>query len=113
MKFLDGADISGNSVAIQSFPRSGNTWLRKIMENITGVFSGSDMSFDVTIECMGSGFIGEEIDPKDNLCWFTKTHWPTESPGNLSKFPANKSISIARNPLEVIASAARMSATSS
>lgn len=42
--FLD-SEISmiGNRVAFASYPRTGNSFLRKILENITGVFTGSDM----------------------------------------------------------------------
>jgi hypothetical protein len=42
-KFLDTkVDMMGNRVVLASFPRSGNSFLRKIIEQITGVFSGSD-----------------------------------------------------------------------
>jgi hypothetical protein len=43
-KFLDSkVNMVGNRVAFASYPRTGNSFLRKILENITGVFTGSDM----------------------------------------------------------------------
>ena len=44
--FLDGTVpiVSGfEHVAFQSIPRSGNTFLRRYLEMITGVFTGNDM----------------------------------------------------------------------
>jgi hypothetical protein len=44
-KFLDSkVDMTGNRVCFTSFPRTGNTFLRKIIETVTGVFTGSDMN---------------------------------------------------------------------
>ena len=44
-RFLDKSeDMRGNMVAFQSFPRCGNTFLRRFLENITGVFTGADMN---------------------------------------------------------------------
>jgi len=43
-KFLDSkVNMSGNRVAFASYPRSGNSFLRKMIEQITGVFTGSDV----------------------------------------------------------------------
>lgn len=43
-KFLDSkVRMEGSRVAFASYPRTGNSFLRKILENITGVFTGSDM----------------------------------------------------------------------
>ena len=38
--FLDGEKIE--QVFFASFPRSGNTWLRKLLEVITGIITGAD-----------------------------------------------------------------------
>ena len=43
LKFLDGEDIDGDRVCYQSFMRSGNTFLRKYLELILGVPTGSEM----------------------------------------------------------------------
>jgi len=48
-KFLDKKlDMVGDRVALASYPRTGNSFLRKILEQITGVFTGSDMPLDIT-----------------------------------------------------------------
>jgi len=42
LRFLDGADMSKNSVVFQSWPRSGNSMLRRYIETVTGIFTGAD-----------------------------------------------------------------------
>jgi hypothetical protein len=50
IKFLDKkCDLIGNRVTLATYPRTGNSFLRKILEQITGVFTGSDMSLNLTI----------------------------------------------------------------
>jgi len=41
-RFLDGRTKPGNKVAFVSFPRSGNSFLRKYLDKLTGVTTGSD-----------------------------------------------------------------------
>ena len=49
LRFLDASvDMTGNRVAFQSFVRSGNTFLRRFIEQITGVYTGSDMHVTYT-----------------------------------------------------------------
>lgn len=51
LKFLDSkVNMIGNRVCFASFPRTGNTLLRKILESITGVFTGSDMPLIKTMQ---------------------------------------------------------------
>jgi len=33
-----------------SYPRSGNSFLRKYLQNITGIATGSDMTLELNIE---------------------------------------------------------------
>ena len=42
--FLDGAQIKSNKIGFCSFPRSGNTFLRKYFQLLTGIPTGSDNS---------------------------------------------------------------------
>ena len=49
LRFLDGARIGTDKIALQSFPRSGNTLTQRCLETITGVYTGSDMPIDVTL----------------------------------------------------------------
>ena len=93
--------------------RSGNSFLRRIIEQITGVFSGSDMNWDITIQMLYAGLLGEETVSTDNLCWVTKTHWPMESPLGAKKFPAEKCFSIVRNPIDLLPSFALLFITMS
>jgi len=47
--FLNGkVDMTGNRIAMQSFARSGNTFLRRYLEQITGVYTGADMNIKET-----------------------------------------------------------------
>ena len=43
-RFLDGQPNKSQKVAFCSFPRSGNTFLRRYMELITGITTGADNS---------------------------------------------------------------------
>ena len=44
--FLDGQPNKSNKVALASFPRSGNTFLRKYCEMLTGIHTGSDFNIE-------------------------------------------------------------------
>jgi hypothetical protein len=45
-KFLDGSVPVNNKICYSSHPRSGNTFLRKYFESVTGISTGSDISLD-------------------------------------------------------------------
>ena len=85
-------------------PRTGNSFLRRILELITGTYTGSEMNMDLTVEHMTGYLAGESTVSHDNLCWVTKTHWPMESPTGAIKFSAQKCISIVRNPIDMMPS---------
>ena len=42
-RFLDGEDMKGNTLSLSSFPRTGNSFMRRFIEEISGIFTGSDM----------------------------------------------------------------------
>ena len=65
-----------DAISYTSYPRSGNTMLRKYLENITGIATGSDqiMKFTLNVSLQYQGFKGESI-VKDR-CWINKTHYP-------------------------------------
>ena len=48
-RFLDGQPIKSNKIAFCSFPRSGNTFLRRYMEMLTGVTTGADNTLHVSV----------------------------------------------------------------
>ena len=49
LKFLDGDDMRGSMVALQSFECSGSFLLSRFLEIITGVHTGSDMDLNITL----------------------------------------------------------------
>jgi len=53
--------MKGNVVCLASFPRSGNSFLRKLLETITGVFTGSDFSIRDTLPLQHQGMLGEQV----------------------------------------------------
>lgn len=42
-RFLDGASMEGKQVGFTSFPRSGNSFLRRTIEQLTGITTGATM----------------------------------------------------------------------
>lgn len=105
-KFLDKKSLLlGNRVALASYPRTGNSFLRKTLEQITGVFSGSDMHLDLTITLQQQGMLGEQT--VDNSCWIVKTHFPIND-NPTQAFDADKIIYITRHPVDVIPSQASL-----
>ena len=103
-RFLDGSvNLAGDRVAFQSMVRSGNTFLRRYLEEITGVFTGADMGIAHTFFEAQFGFLGQNTTCDSNRVWITKTHYPQDIPDG-TPFTANKMIVIARNPIDVIPS---------
>jgi len=91
------------AISYTSYPRSGNTFLRKYLENITGIATGSDMfmKFTLNTTLQFSGFKGEGI-VKDNV-WSNKTHFPFRTPMD-RKYDSKLIILAVRNPLDVAVS---------
>ena len=49
MRMLDGTPIpDGQKVAFNTFPRSGNTFLRRFLDTITGIHTGENMPLSMT-----------------------------------------------------------------
>jgi len=100
-RFLDGSPNKSNKIAFASFPRSGNTFLRKYSEMLTGVQTGADNTLDVNIALQMQKMKGEDI--VDDTVWIVKTHSPWCMP-YAPPFKANKIMVIVRNPIDVIMS---------
>lgn len=100
-RFLSGTHPA--SISYTSYPRSGNTFLRKYLENITGVATGSDqlMKFTLNVALQYSGFKGEGI-VKDKV-WINKTHFPFRTPMD-KEYNSEAVILAVRNPLDVFVS---------
>ena len=98
---MDNSSNTTNKVAFSSFPRSGNTFLRKYFELLTGVQTGADNTLHTNVTLQMSGMKGEDI--VDDTVWIIKTHSPWCMPF-APPFKANKNIVVVRNPLDVIIS---------
>ena len=94
----------GGKVALASFPRSGNSMTRGLLEEFSGIRSGSDfldMSLAKAYNVMGEGRVDDSV-------WFIKTHWPNK-PGPPSRI--SRAVVIVRNPLDVLVSWFNLMAT--
>lgn len=96
-RYLDGQPNKSQKIAFCSFPRSGNTFLRKYLELLTGIQTGADNTLDVNVFLQMMGMKGEET--TDDTVWVVKSHSPWIMPF-APVFHANKLIIIVRNPLE-------------
>jgi hypothetical protein len=103
--FLDGKPITGDKVAYMTYPRSGNTFLRKYLELITGVTTGSEVEASV----WHLPLIGENI--VDDSVWVIKSHGPIARVRTAEDFDMNKIIVLMRNPFAVIISMVHMCQT--
>ena len=102
-RFLDNkVDMDGNRVSFVSFPRSGNSFLRRFIEMITGVVTGSDIGLEITFNLQVCGLMGEGHCNEDNV-WITKSHSCLDTQFS-PIFGANKMFLLMRNPLDVIPS---------
>jgi hypothetical protein len=105
-KFLDGQPIEPNHINFSSFPRSGNSFLRRFIEQISGLSTGSAWGIHSGTILQVSGFAGEAY-TSDHV-WVVKTMHPMIMPQGLVKgtvpYNANKSIVCVRNPLDVFPS---------
>ena len=86
-------------VGLVSFPRSGSTLMRLLLEQRTGLCTGSDGSlvWPLVFRLRGYGLRGEgRVD-----CWCVKSHWPERRGRHLRVAAA---VLIARNPFDAIES---------
>lgn len=96
-------------VALVSYPRSGNSFLRKLLESSTGIITGSDSRTNRPLcsSLLQCGFRGEGV--VDNSVWVVKTHFP-ERMGYLH-FNAHGIILLVRNPFDALESYFHMGMT--
>jgi hypothetical protein len=96
-----------------SYPRSGNTLVRSLLERTTGLVTGSDTRPDRSLSkelAEQHGLIGEGVTSSRRVK-FVKTHWP-ERVGN-QVFVGHCAIVLVRNPYDAIDSYWNMNATKS
>ena len=87
MSFRD----SGTPVALVSWPGSGNSWVRLLLESTTGIYTGG---VDCDFSYYAAGMIGEGI--VSNNVIVVKSHWEPPT-WNFT----NKILYIVRNPFDV------------
>jgi hypothetical protein len=111
-RFLDGKNIDGWHTGFTSFPRSGNSMLRRHLEMLTGVISGSDIDLFLCVDLQSMSLYGEShVGSEDNLTWITKGHYPIWIFGTEPKFVCNKQICLVRNPIDNFVSYSLLAST--
>jgi hypothetical protein len=105
-RFLDGEDMAGWHTTFTSFPRSGNSFLRRMLEDISGIFTGSDNEVLHTLDLQSMGLYGENhIGCEESRVWITKSHYPWKLQDAYGRherqFTANRQICLIRNPLDI------------
>ena len=80
--------------------------MRRFIEQVTGVATGSDKAISECFDELLMGLIGSGHTADEKSVWMTATHYPFGT-GDEAKFSASKSICVVRNPLDVIASYAQ------
>ena len=90
----------GERIALASYPRSGNTMVRKLLEEITGIFTGSDTRGGRAMADMlkGYGLVGESNCTRQ--AWIIKTHFPERL--GWMRFPVRRAILLVRHPINAI-----------
>jgi hypothetical protein len=101
--------VSHDRVVLVSYPRSGNSYLRRLLESHTGIVTGSDSRTNRPLcsSLLRCGFRGEGI--VDSSVWVVKSHYP-ERMGYL-KFASQRVILLVRNPWDAIESYFHMGLT--
>ncbi|TDH73416.1 hypothetical protein CCR75_009237 [Bremia lactucae] len=108
-RWLQPGELDGERVAIVSYPRCGNSLMRGLLEDITGVYTGCDTRPDRSLskDLQQYGMKGEGV--VDDSVWFVKTHFPERV--GYKEFSAKKAILVVRNPWDAIDSYFNMTLT--
>lgn len=100
LRFLAPKDTTNGKTLLVSYPRSGNTLLRNLLERLSGIVTGSDnrpdrkLSRDLAVK---HNLIGEGV--TNTRIQVLKTHYP-ERPGFRAK--GKRAILLVRNPYDAI-----------
>ncbi|KAF0684064.1 Aste57867_23985 [Aphanomyces stellatus] len=110
-RWLAPGEHNGEHIALVSYPRSGNSLMRGLLESVTGVYTGCDTRPDrsLSVELQKFGMKGEGV--VDESVWFVKSHYPERS-GYLP-VTIQKAILVVRNPWDSINSYFNMTLTNS
>jgi hypothetical protein len=109
LRWLAPGERGGERVAIVSYPRSGNSLMRGLLETLTGVYTGCDTRPDRSLsqELQQYGMKGEGV--VDESVWFVKSHFPERV--GWKPFAVRKAIVVVRNPWDAIDSYFNMTLT--
>ena len=101
--------LQQEKVVLVSYPRSGNSFLRQLLEKRTGIVTGSDSRTNRTLSAalLRCGFKGEGV--VDSSVWIIKSHYP-ERLGYI-KFATKRVILLVRNPFDALESYFHMGLT--
>ena len=104
-RFLDGEKID-RRLGFTSYPRSGNSFLRRYVEQLTGIVTGSNVSIHTGTSLQIMGLMGEAH--MSDICWVTKSHHPFAMNGRSDPNPVHKTFMCVRHPLDVFPSFASL-----
>jgi len=107
-RFLSSG-LQHEKVVLVSYPRSGNSLLRHLLESRFGMVTGSDSrpNRPLSESLLRCGFRGEGI--VDHSVWVVKTHYPERM--GYRRFPAARAVLVVRNPVDAIESYFHMGMT--
>ena len=88
-------------IPLYSFPGSGNTWVRHIIQQATGYFTGSVYH---DRELIDNGFVGEATDPLLGNTIVVKSHLSSQYESKSLFNVTSKCIILIRNPVNAIIS---------
>lgn len=96
-------------ILLVSYPRSGNSYVRKMLELRTGIITGSDSRPNRTLSAslLQYGYCGEGI--TDQSVWVIKSHYPERL--GFIRFPVHRILLVVRNPFDAIESYFHMGMT--
>lgn len=100
----------GGTVLV-SYPRSGNTLMRTLLERTTGIVTGSDTRPDRNLSralAEQHNLVGEGITQSSQVL-FVKSHWPERMGNQLHE--ARRAVVLVRNPYDAIDSYWNLNAT--
>ena len=102
---------NGERIVLASYPRSGNSLLRRLLESMTGIITGSDTKpgRGMAELLRKDGLIGEG--ETSQRVWTIKCHFPERL--GWKYFKANRCILLVRHPINAIKSYFHMQLTAS
>jgi hypothetical protein len=115
LRFLDRTnDLRLHSgTLLVSYPRSGNTLMRTLLERVTGIVTGSDTRADRSLSlelAEQHDLVGEGVTQASHVA-FVKTHWPERTGATV--YAGARAVVLVRNPYDAMDSYWNLNATKS